>query len=65
MRPRRYIPEYTMPAIDSPRARAAATLFLLNARSIEHLTAERFAHQMRLKPATAERMIEAARKRRG
>lgn len=64
MHSRRYRPEYTMPAVDSPRAIAAATMILTGARSIDHLTIEGFAHQQRLKPKTAEYLIGREKKRR-
>lgn len=55
---------YKPPGTDSAKARAAATLFLINARSLDGVTAGQLAHNHRLKPATAERMLRDAREQR-
>jgi hypothetical protein len=67
MPPRRaFFQRYRPPGIDGGKAVATAVLFLTRARSIEGLTAETFARQQRLKPATAERLIaEEAQRRAG
>lgn len=64
MRPFRYRPSYTMPGVDSPRAKAAAQMLLVGARSIDRLSAEGFARQQRLKVETAELMLRQERQRR-
>jgi hypothetical protein len=62
---RRYRPEYKPPAVDSPRALANATMFLVGTRTLEHLTADKLAHQYRLKPKTAEYLLGREVARRG
>lgn len=64
MRPRAHYSDYTPPATDSPRAKAQAVLFLVGARSLDRVTVEWFAHQYRLKPATAADLLARAREQR-
>lgn len=64
MQQRRYHSEYKPPGIDSPRARAQATSFLVGARSIDHVTVDGLARQCRLKAKTAEYMLGRERQRR-
>lgn len=49
------------PAIDGPKAKAAARALLLNARTLDNLTAESFANSWGLRLETAERMLVEAR----
>ena len=53
------------PAIDGPKARAAAQRLLLNARTLDNLTVESLAHSWGLKLDTAEAMLAAEKARRG
>ena len=55
---------YVVPGVDSPRAIANAVLFLIGARSIEHVTADGLARQYRLKPKRAECLLIQERARR-
>jgi len=61
---RGYRSDYTKPGCDSPRAIANATLFLLNARSLDHVTPESLARQCCLSMKRAEYMLMMARQRR-
>lgn len=51
----------TPPAIDGPKAKFGARLLLLNARTLDNLTAESFAHSWGLNLETAEQMLAEAR----
>lgn len=61
---RRFFSSYKPPAIDSTRAVANARLLLVGARSVDDFTVAELAHTCRLKPKTAEYMLEQERKRR-
>jgi hypothetical protein len=63
--PRRKHYGYTPAPIDSARAKAMAITFLLNARTLEHVTGAEIAHRYRLKVPTAETLLAAERVRRG
>jgi hypothetical protein len=65
MRPRRFFSSYQAPGVDSMRAKANAITFLINARTLEHVTAEEVAHRYRLKPATASTLLASEMMRRG
>jgi hypothetical protein len=56
---------YKPPGIDSPRARANATLFLCGAATVDEVTAEALAYRCRLRLKTAEAMLSQERQRRG
>lgn len=56
---------YKPPAVDGPKAKAGAMMFLTNARSIADVTAESLAHSHRLKPETAAAMLAEEMGRRG
>ena len=60
----RYRPEYEMPAIDSQRAIANATMMLCGAVSIDQWTSESLARQFRLSSKRAEYMLMIERNRR-
>lgn len=63
-RAQRYRPEYKPPGIDSSRAIAQATSFLVGARCIDQVTVDGLARQYRLKAKTAEFMLLRERQRR-
>ena len=52
------------PAIDGPKARAQAILFLTGARSLDHVTPEGLAASYRLSVKRAAAMLETARAQR-
>lgn len=52
------------PAVDSPKAKAGAQLFLAGAKSLDHVTAESLASQYRLSLKLAEYMLTIANQRR-
>ena len=54
---------YRMPGIDSPQAKASATLFLTNARTLDDWSAERLARQYRLSLKVAEYLLVMALQR--
>lgn len=60
----RYLPEYTVPGIDSPRAIASAQMMLCGAACVDQWTPDRFARQFRLSERKAEFMLMAERTRR-
>ena len=64
MRAGRRFHSYKPPGKDSPKAVAAATLFLCGAVSIEHVTPEALAHRYHLSLKRAEYLITIHRQRR-
>lgn len=52
------------PAIDGPKARAQAVLFLTGARSLENVTPESLAASYRLSVKRAGELLELARRQR-
>lgn len=61
---RSFRPSYQMPGVDSPQAKASATLFLTNARTLDDWNPERLARQYRLSMKVAEYMLIVERQRR-
>ncbi len=56
---KRAIPDrYKAPGTDSARARADAVVFLVNTRSLDGVSSAELARRHKLKPVTAQRLLE-------
>ena len=61
---RRFGSSFTPGRIDGPKAKRRASLLLMNARELDHLTIETLARTCGLSTATAAAMLQAEQERR-